>query len=196
MDSEWISLVAVIVAVFGLFVSGLSWRVADRSACAADRSATAAEAQVRLHGELSKEAAQPHVWADVRLNRYDGATIDLVVGNAGPSVALDVRITIEPPLPISLNEPGASLTRRAIERLGEGMQALAPGKVLHWPIGVKGTIVDRDVSQPHTFTIHATGPHGPVEPLVYVVDLADTREQAVHPDGSLHELTEAVDRLT
>lgn len=191
--SNWIAAVAVAIALAGTLTgyrfSKLSWQ-------AADRAARAAESQVRLQEDLNKAAAQPYVWADVRLNQYDGATLDLVVGNAGPTVALDVQITIDPPLPISLNEPGASLTRRATERLSDGIQALAPGKTLHWPIGRKGTIIDKDVSQPHTFTVRATGPYGPTEPVVYVLDLADTREQAVHPDGSFHELTEAVDRLT
>lgn len=188
MDTtDWIAAAAVLVAAGGLYFTWLSGR-------AAVVAARAAESQVQLQVELNKAASQPYVWADVRVSDYQGHFLVLVLGNNGPTVATDVKVTFDPPLPSA--GKAAPLLESALTRLGKGMQSLAPGKELIWPLGASEKIVGEDRSQPHAVTVEARGPHGPTEKLTYVIDLADFRESADHPGGSLHLVTRAIRELT
>lgn len=187
MDIDsWIAAVAVAATAVSLYFAWGSGR-------AADRAARAAESQVQLQTELNRTAAQPYVWADVRVSDYQGHFLALVVGNNGPTVATDVRVTFDPPLPSA--DKAAPMAEAAMARLAAGMQSLAPGKVLLWPLGASEKILGDDRAQPHTVTVEARGPHGPVETLTYVIDLADFRESADQPGGSLHLVTKAIREL-
>jgi hypothetical protein len=49
-----------------------------------------------------------------------------------------------------------------------------------------------NLPQAHTFTVTAEGPFGPIPALTYVVNIADLRASLDRPQGSLHQLTQAV----
>jgi hypothetical protein len=58
-------------------------------------TAKAARDQTKIQQELREDAAQPYV----RTDDEHGVVMKLVVGNSGPTIATDVKVTIEPPLP-------------------------------------------------------------------------------------------------
>lgn len=154
------------------------------------RAANAARKQTELQRQVAEQANQPYVWADIRTDESQGWSFHFVVGNSGPTVATDVMITVDPPLPNKSQVP--ELTTRAFERMRDGIKTLAPGRVVEWTLGPSPDIVGEDVSQSFTITIDGHGPHGALPTLTYVVDLADFREAIDSPPGSVHELTRAV----
>lgn len=151
--------------------------------------------QVDLQQELAREAAQPYVWADVRGSDHTGFLLEVMVGNSGDTVATDVKVKFDPPLPVAkqmADRDGS--TRRALERLEAGLRSLSPGKALCWTLGKGPDLLATTGAQPHTVRIDAQGPFGPLPTLEYVVDLSDFRESADRPSGSLHLLTRAVEK--
>jgi hypothetical protein len=159
----------------------------------ARRSADAAEAQVAAQRAVAEAAAQPYVWADVQINDSTGHFLCVVVGNSGPTVATDVRVTFTPPLP--LVKPVQHFTGPAMTRLARGIGSLAPGKRLNWVLGASDELLREDTRQVHRVTINCTGPFGPLDPLIYDIDLSDIRESQDRPEGTLHLLTKAVGQV-
>jgi hypothetical protein len=93
------SIVAAIALAFTAMSTSLARRAAragDRSALAAERAAAATEEYVKIEQQLRVEANQPRVWMDVRPDETNGVILNLVIGNSGPTVAQNVRATIEP----------------------------------------------------------------------------------------------------
>jgi hypothetical protein len=188
-----VAIAAALIATVAVYFNG-------QSAGAAIRAGRAAEDQTKIQRQLRIDAAQPYVWVDVRPDGEAGTLLNLTIGNSGPTVATNVRITVDPPLP-AIDQ----LTERADAaqvRLSEGISSVAPGRVLAWPLGQGFNLIKHDGRQAHTFTVNADGPFGPVPPLTYTVDLADLRGTLDRPSG-LHRLTKAVedfarklDRLT
>lgn len=158
-----------------------------RAMRAAARSADIAEEQTRAQ-------QQPYVWADLRLDDAVGTLINLVIGNSGPTVATNVRVAVKPSLPAI-----ASLRSRAEaaqKQLADGVSSLPPGRSMSWSLGQSFNLLATDGPLAFTFTITADGPFGPIPPLTYVVDLSDWKETLNRPTGSLHQLTQAVEKLT
>lgn len=183
--TEWL---AVALATLGTVLTGLGVWIA-RSA------AKAATEQVALQRELAQSAAQPYVWADVRSSPDHGWSLELVVGNSGPTVATDVRVTFDPPLPVSrVRDESAALTAAALDRLAAGLNSIGPSRQLVWTLGSGAELLASAEPQPRTVSILAVGPFGPVQPLTYVLDLSDFRESDDNPAGTLHLLTRAVEK--
>jgi len=158
------------------------------------RAADAAHDQTRLQTELAREQAQPYVWADIQPDMKQGTVLQVVLGNAGPTVASNIRVTIDPPLPEAENYSGrAEVVQR---RLASGIRSLAPGRRLEWFLGTGPALLGDDVPHLHTIRVTADGPHGPIAPLEFEVDLSDWREARDAPDGSLHLVRGAVKDLT
>lgn len=182
----------IVVSVIAVVVALASAVFAASSVKHARRSADAAEAQVAGMRESNTAAAQPYVWADVRSAEDQSMLVDLVVGNSGSTVAQNVHVEFDPPLPIA-DGGHEQLTAQAMERLRGGLRSLAPGKVLYWHLGSGPIVLETDQPQVHRVTVTADGPFGPVPPLAYEIDLSDFRESNNRPSGTLHRLTRAVD---
>lgn len=176
-----------------LLLSAISIAYTALSVRHARRSADAAEAQVAAQREMAEAAAQPYVWADVQINDSTGHFLCLALGNSGPTVATNVRVTFAPPLP--LVEKVEHLTGAAMSRLANGIGSLAPGKRLNWLLGASEELLGEDRPQVHRVTITCDGPFGPLDPLTYDIDLSDFRESQDRPDGTLHLLTKAVSQV-
>lgn len=183
----WVAIAAALIAATALYFNWLSTR-------AALRAARAAEDQTKIQRQLRIDAAQPYVWVDIRPDDSVGTLLNLVVGNSGPTVATNVRVDVDPPLPAI--DQYKERVRAVGARLGEGLQSLTPGRELRWSLGQGFVLLAEGRSQPYTFTVRADGPFGSVPPLTYVVDLSDWRENVDRPAGSLHQLTVAVKELT
>lgn len=176
---------AVLIAAAALYFTGLSAR-------AAGRAAGAAEEQTTVQRQLRIDAAQPYVWVDVRPDYVTGRLLNLVIGNSGPTVATNVRIKVDPPLPAidELKERADS----AQARLADGIASVAPGRIFSWPLGQGFNLIKHSGPQAHTFTVNAEGPFGPVPELTHIVNLADLRGTLDRP-SALHQLTKAVEDL-
>jgi type II secretory pathway pseudopilin PulG len=183
----WIAVIAALIAGAALYFNARSTR-------AALRAARAAEEQTKVQQQLRVDAAQPYVWVDVRPDETSGTLLNLVVGNSGPTVATNIRMEVDPPLP-SIDQLKVR-AEAAQARLAEGIHSLAPGRSLTWPLGQGFNLLEDEGPQAYTFTVTADGAFGPVPPMTYVVDMSDWRGMLHRPAGSLHELTREVRELT
>ena len=188
MNAEtWVAGAAALIAGTALYFNWMSTR-------AATRAAAAAEVQTKIQQQLRVDAAQPYVWVDVRPDDTAATLLNLVVGNSGPTVATNVRINVDPPLPaIDQLKERAEVAQA---RLAGGIQSLAPNRLLTWPLGQGFNLLNREDPQAYAFTVTADGPFGPVPPLTYVVDMSNWQGILHRPAGSLHQLTAAVNDLT
>jgi hypothetical protein len=80
-----ITAAAVIIALVALYFTGQQVKVAKQ--------------QTKSQQKLHEDAAQPYVWVDLRPTDGDGHIMLLVVRNEGPTVATDVQIAFDPPVP-------------------------------------------------------------------------------------------------
>lgn len=177
--STWVAIGAALTGLAALYFNAMSVRSA--------KDQTAIQRQLRI------DAAQPYVWADVRTDPDSGIRLDLAVGNAGPTIATNVRVRIDPPLP-SIDE-FRDRAEAGHQVLAGGITSLPPGRTLTWPLGQAYNLVGDAGPRQHTLTVSADGPFGTVPPLSYVIDLADRRGQVARP-GDLYSLTKAVEGLT
>lgn len=155
-------------------------------------AAKAARDQTKIQKQLREDAAQPYVWADVRTENEHGVVMMLVLGNSGPTVATDVKVTITPPFPSIEQLKGAPAAQA---RLAEGFRSLPPGRTLGWWLGQGWNVIEEEGPQIHRITIEANGPFGPVPTLSYDIDLAEFREQEMTPPGTLNGVTTAIKDL-
>lgn len=177
----WVAFGAAGVAFVALYFTGIA--------------AKAARDQTKIQRQLRIDAAQPYVWADIRPETGQAGVLRLEVGNSGPTVATNVRITTSVPLPASGQrfEEKARIVER---RLAGGIESLAPGRVLAWTLGVAHEVVAVEGLPPCVFTINADGPFGALETLSYAVDMDDLRQTDARAVGSLHLVKESIDGLT
>ena len=196
-----ISIVALVVSTFALPFTIWAARAAARQAQAAHdqtqiqrEQVTAAREQTRLQCELAQEAAQPYVWADIQPDMQQGTLLYVAVGNSGPTVASNVKVSFSPPLPRGHSR---SEEIERIERvLANGLRSLAPGRVIYWTLGRAFDILAKDDSQPRTVRVHGEGPYGPLPVLEHEIDISEWRESRDAPEGSLHEVRGAIRDLT
>lgn len=158
------------------------------------RAANAARAQTQLQRELAEAQAQPYVWADIQPDMKQGTLLQIVVANSGPTIARNVNVVIDPPLQPEAQFPGR--VEAAQRRLAAGIRSLAPGRRIEWSAGRGFDVLSDDIPHVHQITVTADGPHGPITPLVFDVDLSDWREGRDAPDGSLHLVRGAITDLT
>ena len=77
----------------GAAVSLLSLLVAGFSLIYARRSAKASREQTKQQKQAAKDAAQPMLWVDIRGDDGQGQALLLLLGNSGPSIARNVKVT-------------------------------------------------------------------------------------------------------
>lgn len=177
----WFAGAAAAIALVALYFTGIA--------------AKAAKDQTKIQHQLRIDAAQPYVWADIRPETAGAGILRLEVGNSGPTVARNVRITTSVPLPAAGQrfEEKARIVER---RLADGIESLAPGRVLAWTLGVAHEVVAVEGNPPCVFTIDADGPFGPMETLTYAVNIDDIRQTDARALGSLHLVKESIEGLT
>lgn len=180
---EWVELASAAGTIAAAVAAAYAARAANASAKAAQRQlpevqrqaeaaneqVRAAQEQVEIQRRTRIDELQPQVWVDIQLDQE--VLLVLAVGNNGPSVARNVQVFVEPPI-----VPIEQFTERfnlALDRLGHGLPALTPDRVLTWPIGQSFNIIKEGCSQLHAFKLLADGPFGPIEPVKFTIDLAD-----------------------
>jgi hypothetical protein len=180
-SSDWAAIGAVAAAVIALLALLLT-----------AIGVKASRDQTKIQRQLREDAAQPYVWADVRIDDAQGVMLALVVGNSGPTIATNVKISIDPPFP---HIPELARAAEAQERLARGLRSLPPGRVLHYWLGQGYSLLEGDEPKVHRITITADGPFGAVPALTYDLDLAEFNHQSGLAKGNLHLLTQAVKGL-
>jgi hypothetical protein len=178
---EWTTLAGVALAFLGVTSSYLALWQSQRN--------------LNRQTRIAREAVQPYVWVDVRLDDAQGSALDLVVGNSGPTLARNVKARIDPPL--ALTYGSRDITRVAEERLREGIPSIAPNVQVRWYLGIGSQMLaDLEREYKHKVEVTADGPWGPVSPLSYVIDLGLVRESRDQPSGSLHQVKLAIDAVS
>lgn len=183
--------IAAWVAAFGAFAAAVAAFCALKPA---QRAAKAAEEQTRVQRELMYQSAQPYVWADIQPDDQQGTMLHLVLGNAGPTVARNVRVFIDPPFPQLLGRVGRSAV--AQRRLREGILSLAPGRMIRWSLGMASDLMkDEEDTTVYRVRVTADGPYGEIEPVETEICLSDWRESLDAPGGSLHHIRKSIEKL-
>lgn len=184
--------IAAIVAATGAIAAAIAAFVALKPA---QRAAKASEEQTGVQRDLMHQAAQPYVWADIQPDNQQGTMLHLVLGNAGPTVARNVRVVVDPPILEHPNYAGSSAA--AQRRLREGVLSLAPGRTIRWSLGRGFDLLeDEEDKTVYRIRVTAEGPYGETEPVETEVRLSDWREARDAPDGSLHHIRKEIEKLT
>lgn len=158
------------------------------------RAANAARAQTHLQRQMAEQAMQPNVWVDCQPDIKQGSVLQLVLTNEGPTVARNVKVLIDPALPVSEGGFG-KYADVAQTKLASGISSIAPGRSIEWPLGLAHELLDSKMPQVYTLRLTARGPYGEIEPVEFEIDLADWREARDAPSGSLHLVRSSVDKV-
>lgn len=169
---------AVATAVSGRFV----WQQVDEM-----------RRQTDLQQGIAEGSSSPYVWGDIRLQSRNGWNLEFVLGNSGSTVATDVRVVIDPPLPTDHERPYIEAMH---QRLRDGLSSLTPGRTLHWTLGPSPDLVNRTGSLAHRVRISCEGPYGAVPINEYTIDMADFRESVARHDGTLVDVAREIAALT
>ena len=172
-----ITAAAALIALVALYFTGQQVKVAKQ--------------QTGLQQKLHEDAAQPYVWADLRPTDGDGHIMLLVVRNEGPTVATNVQIAFDPPVPTRWDANKDEDARASIT-----LASMPPGRQLAWYVGVGPAWFDSKGVKRFAITINHDGPYGSVPALEYALDFHDFAETAVQPAGTLNGVTKAVKELT
>jgi hypothetical protein len=179
----------------GAAVSILSLMVAGFSLIYARRSANASREQTKQQKQAAKDAAQPMLWVDIRGDDGQGQALALLLGNSGPSIARNVKVTFDPALPSALD------IKPILEILKQGIASLAPGRTMRWALGAADATSDWDGHTAYRVRIEAEGPFGTIEPLEYVISVDDLDGSRAAPGNlravaaELREMTKATKEL-
>lgn len=183
--STWLSVGALLVAIVALFFTGIAARAA------AVQAKTAVE-QTELQRKIQQDAAQPYVWVDIRPDTKTQQLFTLVVGNSGPTIATNVRAAFDPPLRVGTTD---NFDEKVERLLSDGLPSLAPGRQIVWFLGTGTEVLKPNSNLRFTITVKADGPAGPVEELQYDVDAHAFAESLDSPDGSLHYVRTAIEKV-
>jgi hypothetical protein len=175
MDATaWIAAISAAVALGALY---FTWEQAKN-----------AKRQTDLQQRMHEDAAQPYVWADLRPTDDRMHLMRLLVCNDGPTVATDVLVTFDPPLPRKLRAEEVQAEYR--------IAAMPPGRRMSWSLNTGPDWIQGSSPKRFTVTITATGPFGPVTPNVYELDVDEYRGVDATPPGTLYGIDRAIKDLT
>lgn len=186
--SAAVALAAALIALVALY---FTWR-----------QVRTAEEQTSIQREIQRDAAQPYVWVDVRLHEQHGSFFMLVLKNEGPTVATDVAVSFDPPMPsIWRGDAEIGVTDADEPGVISRFSSLPPGRTMQWRLGlpsdILATITDRDrTGGRFTVTITAQGPTGATTPHRYVIDLLEYMGAAQSAPGTPLSIAKAIDANT
>jgi hypothetical protein len=174
----------------GAAVSILSLMVAGFSLIYVRRSANASREQTKQQKQAAKDAAQPMLWVDIRGDDGQGHALVLLLGNSGPSIARNVKVTFDPAPPSTLD------IKPVLEILKHGIASLAPGRTMQWALGAAHNTTDWDAHKAYRVRIEAEGPFGAIEPVEYVISVDDLDGLWPALPGNLHAVAAELHEMT
>lgn len=138
------------------------------------------------------DAAQPYVWVDIRPHDEHAQLLVLCVGNSGPTVATNVRVTFTPTIELDGDNNRA---HEAVEQLRAGVASLPPGRQMIWNLGFPPRQVPKLPDGGYRARVQADGPFGAMTPTEHELDpRALTYNLGVAP-GTLHGIAVELERL-
>lgn len=195
--SLFLAISALVVSTVTLAYTGRQSSAAQRQAASADQQTIVIREQLELAERVRREQVQPYVVVALRPRAPESQVLVLAVTNVGPTMAHDISIEVDPPLRSS---HGSKFEENLKTAMARKIPVLPPGQVLTWFMDT-GPGLDRNPELPkeYSFTVRASGPFGPMEPLTYLVDLAvlegtDLNSESV--EGRLNEITKNLKELT
>ncbi len=145
--------------------------------------------------QARRDAADPRVWLDIRPNDEHAGLLMLYIGNNGPSVATNVRVTFDPPLAFS--EPvRANKVEEVTTLLAAGLTSLPPGRRLQWSLGVAHEAVAALSNSGYMIEINAEGPTGALAPVRFPINVSDIRYNLAAPPGTLNGISVSMEKAT
>jgi len=136
------------------------------------------------------------LWVDIRGDDAMGRALVLLLGNSGPSLARNAKVTFDPAPPSTLD------IKPIIEILERGIASVSPGRTMEWVLGAAHNTVDWDDLNEYKVRIEAEGPFGPIEAVEYVIIVSDLKGSHATPGDNLHavalqlyEITKATNQL-
>jgi hypothetical protein len=181
---------------YWVVASTLSLIVAGFSLIFARRSVKASRELIKQQKQPARYAGQPMLWVDIRGDDGQGEALVLLLGNSGPSIARNVRVSFDPAPPV------AEAIKPILAILKQGIASLPPGRTMQWVLGAADSRVNLDADIPYRVRIEAEGPSGRLEPLEYVPSINDLdASRAARPANlhavavELHEMTKATKEL-
>ena len=174
----------------GAAVSILSLLVAGFSLIYVRRSAKASREQTKQQKQAANDAAQPMLWVDIRGDSGRGQALALLLGNSGPSIARDVKVTFDPAPPATLD------IKPILQILKQGITSLPPGRTMQWALGAAHNTNGWDAHKAYRVRIDAEGPFGAIEPLEYVISVDDLHSSRAAPPGNLHAVAAELHEMT
>jgi hypothetical protein len=174
----------------GAAVSILSLMVAGFSLIYARRSANASREQTKQQKQAAKDATQPMLWVDIRGDDAQGQALILLLGNSGPSIARNVKVTLDPVPPATLD------IKPILEILKQGIASLPPARTMQWALGAAHDTNDWGPHKAYRVRIEAEGPFGTIKPLEYVISVDDLHGSRAAPSGNLHAVAAELHEMT
>ena len=171
-------------------MSILSLLVAGFSLIYVRRSANASREQTKQQKQAAKEAAQPMLWVDTRGDDGQGQALVLLLGNSGPNIARNVRMTFDPAPPSILD------LKPILEILKQGIASLPPGRTMQWALGAAHDASDWDAHKALRVRIEAEGPFGAIAPLEYMISVDDLHASRAAQPGNLHAVAAELHEMT
>lgn len=104
----------------------------------------------------------------------------MFVTNIGTTTARNVRIEVDQPLRSTL---GSEWEKRLAEAVAREISTLPPGRELMWNMDRGFSLEASDLPREYTFTVRATGPFGPMDPVRYVVNLEALLNTSLNSDS-------------
>jgi hypothetical protein len=158
---------------------------------------TAAAARANALTEKSqREQAEPYVIVDIRSRVPGSSLLVFSIENIGPTLARDVRITVDPPLRTTQGEEHDATLNRAITRK---IPTLPPKRTLLFNLDAGFKFFKSDLPLLYTVTVDACGPFGKVDTLTYVIDLEVQRNTGLDRESlewSTHVMAEEARKST
>lgn len=150
----------------------------------------------------SRERSRPMVAAELRDDAHAAATQLLIVRNYGPSVAFDVKVTFDPPIP-DPEDPATSVTPFLKRRYADRIPALTPGMELDnvWfagsPDGANGWRNDEPTPDRCDVTIACRSSDGVEYKDTFPIDVGLIRQRthvssSTSPDAQRKEMLKAI----
>ncbi|MGE2842052.1 hypothetical protein ACQGFI_00560 [Rhodococcus sp. 2.95] len=182
MAAETISAIAAIAAAtIALGALYFTWRQAEN-----------ATQQTKLQQKMHEDAAQPYVWADIRVDPRHGQMLQFVVKNEGPTVATDVQLHINPPLRADWMLGGTDKGNGPY-RQGNRFSSMPPGREMVWNLATAFGFSKSVDHKAFTVRVDAHGPYGAVQ-HTFVLDVGDYEGVAATAPGTLLGIQKSVER--
>lgn len=196
MHAERMGIATVVISLMAAVAAVASWWAirgqlhAIKEQTQAQRDISRETLQTQL--QISQQAQQPYVWADLRPREDTGMLMMFVIGNSGPTVARNVVVDVQPRLPRKLTNDDIHPMH---DVLAEGISSLPPGREISWAVGRAPDLIEQH-GTPRRITITADGPYGPLPPVSYTISIAEMAAASAQPPGTLHEVATEVKNLT